>query len=55
MATAGEFTQRAYLNGRIDLVQAESVAELIHAESLAKTAAARKRLSGHVSSELALL
>jgi tRNA modification GTPase len=32
-ARAGEFTQRAFLNGRMDLAQAESVAQLIHAES----------------------
>lgn len=55
LARAGEFTQRAFLNGRIDLVQAEAVAELIHAESVAETASARRRLSGHVSSELETL
>lgn len=34
-AEAGEFTRRAYLNGRLDLVQAEAVADLIHARSRA--------------------
>ncbi|NNF04586.1 MAG: tRNA uridine-5-carboxymethylaminomethyl(34) synthesis GTPase MnmE [Rhodothermales bacterium] len=32
-ARAGEFTQRAFLNGKIDLAQAESIAELIHADA----------------------
>jgi tRNA modification GTPase len=32
-ASPGEFTQRAFLNGKLDLVQAEAVAELIHADS----------------------
>ena len=34
MATAGEFTMRAFLNGKLDLMQAEAVADLISAESV---------------------
>ena len=41
-AKGGEFTQRAFLNGRMDLIQAEAVADLIDAES---PAAARTSLS----------
>ena len=33
LARAGEFTQRAFLNGRIDLTQAEAIGDLIHADS----------------------
>ncbi len=52
LARAGEFTQRAYLNGKLDLIQAEAVAELIAAQSEAEAAAARRRLEGRVSGEL---
>ena len=45
-AEPGEFTQRAYLNGRIDLSQAEAVAALIDAESEAAAAAALRSLEG---------
>ncbi len=52
MAAPGEFTRRAYCAGRIDLVQAEAVAELIHAASEAEAEAARRRLSGNLSTSL---
>lgn len=49
MADAGEFSQRAYLNGKIDLVQAESIIDLIHAESEASAKSALKSLKGSFS------
>ncbi len=52
LAGPGEFTLRAFLNGRIDLVQAEAVAELIGARSDAVHRAALARLAGAMSREL---
>lgn len=49
LAEAGEFTQRAFLNGKIDLAQAEAVAELIHANSEAARIAAGRQLEGLLS------
>ena len=49
MAQPGEFTQRAYLNGRMDLAQAEAVADLIAAGSAAAARAAVRSLSGEFS------
>ena len=48
-AEPGEFTQRAFLNGKLDLAQAEAVADLIHAESRLGHRAAVSALSGGVS------
>ncbi len=48
-AQPGEFTQRAYLNGRIDLAQAEAVADLIDAGSIAAARAALRSLQGEFS------
>jgi tRNA modification GTPase len=48
-AEAGEFTRRAFLNGRIDLAQAESVAALIRARSRAEYRAALDVLGGSLS------
>lgn len=45
-ASAGEFTQRAFLNGRMDLTQAEAVAEIIASTSPAASLLAQTRLSG---------
>jgi tRNA modification GTPase len=45
-AAPGEFTQRAFLNGRMDLSQAEAVMDLIHARSERALAAAREVLRG---------
>jgi tRNA modification GTPase len=45
-AEAGEFTQRAFLNGRMDLSQAEAVMDLIHARSERALAAANQQLRG---------
>jgi len=52
MAQAGEFTQRAFLNGKMDLSQAEAVADLIAAESAAAHKLAINQLKGGFSEEL---
>lgn len=49
LAQPGEFTQRAYLNGKLDLVQAESVADLIDAASVEAARSALHSLSGDFS------
>ena len=51
-ANPGEFTLRAFLNGRIDLSQAEAVADLIHSNSAKSSEIALKQLKGHFSSML---
>ena len=55
MANPGEFTQRAYLNGKLDLSQAEAVADLIASSNKATHDIALSQLRGHFSSELAHL
>ena len=55
MAHPGEFTQRAYLNGKLDLSQAEAVADLIASSNKATHDIALSQLRGHFSSELAQL
>ena len=52
MATAGEFTMRAFRNGKLDLSQAESVADLIASESEAAHQSALKQLRGGFSNKL---
>ena len=52
MAKAGEFTQRAFLNGKLDLAEAEAVADLIASQSKAEKDLALSQLRGSVSSEL---
>ena len=52
MAKAGEFTQRAFLNGRMDLAQAEAVADLIAAQSKAEKDLALSQLRGSVTGAL---
>lgn len=54
-ARPGEFTERAFLNGRIDLCQAEAVADLITARSEAGLDAARLQLEGRLSQTIASL
>lgn len=49
LAEPGEFTRRAYLNGRIDLARAEAVADLVSAESEAAVRSAAAQLSGELS------
>ena len=48
-AEPGEFTRRAFLNGRMDLAQAEAVADLIHARTELALAAAHEQLAGKLS------
>ena len=55
MAEPGEFTQRAFLNGKMDLSQAEAVADLIASSNKATHQLAMSQLRGSVSSELAQL
>ena len=54
-AEPGEFTRRAFLNGKMDLAQAEAVADLIAAQSKAEKDLALSQLRGSVSDELASL
>ncbi|MBR1449049.1 MAG: tRNA uridine-5-carboxymethylaminomethyl(34) synthesis GTPase MnmE [Prevotella sp.] len=55
MAGPGEFTQRAYMNGKLDLSQAEAVADLIASTNEATHRMAISQLRGHFSSRLAQL
>ncbi len=52
LAEAGEFTKRAFLNGRIDLLQAESVIDIINAKSQKEAKASIKQLEGFLSEEI---
>ncbi|WP_420581051.1 tRNA uridine-5-carboxymethylaminomethyl(34) synthesis GTPase MnmE [Reichenbachiella sp.] len=52
LAEPGEFTQRAYLNGRFDLAQAEAVADLIASENEAAHATALNQMRGGISNEI---
>jgi tRNA modification GTPase len=52
LAEPGEFSRRAYLNGKIDLVQAESIIDLINAESEAAAHSALKSLKGTFSKHI---
>ena len=52
LALPGEFTQRAFLNGKLDLAQAEGVADLIDAASATAARAATRSLSGAFSREV---
>ncbi len=52
LAEPGEFTKRAFLNGRIDLTQAESVIDVIHAKSEKEAQAGIKQLEGGLSEEI---
>ena len=54
-AEPGEFTRRAFLNGKMDLKQAEAVADLIAAQSKAEKDLALSQLRGAVSNELGVL
>ena len=52
LAEPGEFTKRAFLNGRIDLAQAESVIDIINAKSNREAAQGVKQLEGFLSDKL---
>jgi tRNA modification GTPase len=55
MAQAGEFTLRAFLNGKLDLTQAEAVNDIIHLQSPAALESASRQLIGSFSKELSAL
>ena len=55
MAEPGEFTRRAFLNGRIDLAEAEAVADIVAARSQSALAIALEQLSGALSARVAEL
>ncbi|MCD5969304.1 tRNA uridine-5-carboxymethylaminomethyl(34) synthesis GTPase MnmE, partial [Riemerella anatipestifer] len=55
MAKAGEFSMRAFMNGRIDLSQAESIADLIASESEVARKVALNQLKGGISNEISIL
>ena len=55
LAKAGEFTMRAFMNGRIDLAQAESIADLIASENEEARKVALNQLKGGISNEIGLL
>jgi tRNA modification GTPase len=52
LAEPGEFTRRAFLNGRIDLAQAEAVADLIHSRTELALRAANEQLAGKLSQRI---
>ena len=53
LARPGEFTERAFLNGKLDLAQAEAVADLIHAQSSLAHRVSLNHLQGHYSDAVA--
>jgi tRNA modification GTPase len=55
LATPGEFTQRAFINGKLDLSQAEAIADLIASQSQQAHAMALNQLRGNFSHELSAL
>ena len=55
LAEPGEFTRRAFLNGRIDLAQAEAVADLIHSRTELALEAANEQLAGKLSQRINVL
>ena len=55
LAEPGEFTRRAFLNGKMDLAQAESVADVIHSANLSELRNAHRLLGGALSKKVASL
>ncbi len=55
MAKAGEFTLRAFINGRIDLSQAEAIADVIASENEASRKVAISQLKGGITNEISFL
>jgi tRNA modification GTPase len=55
LAGPGEFTKRAFLNGRLDLAQAEAVADVIHSRTELALAAANEQLAGQLSRRINVL
>ena len=52
LAAPGEFTRRAFLNGRIDLAQAEAVADLIHSRTELAAGRRQEQLAGQLSQRI---
>ncbi|MDC3033007.1 tRNA uridine-5-carboxymethylaminomethyl(34) synthesis GTPase MnmE [Litorivicinus sp.] len=52
LAEPGEFSQRAFLNGKIDLTQAEAISDLINASSVSAVKAANNSLQGHFADHI---
>jgi len=55
MAESGEFSKRAFLNGRLDLTQAEAICDFIQSKSVRMAHAARAQLDGQLGSRLTAL
>ena len=55
LAEPGEFCQRAFLNGKIDLTQAEAISDLINASSVSAVKAANNSLQGHFANQINLI
>ncbi len=55
LAEPGEFTKRAFLNGKIDLLQAEAVSEIIQSRSDVAVRSARKQLDGFLSNKIKVI
>ena len=55
LAEPGEFSQRAFLNGKIDLTQAEAISDLINASSVSAVKAANNSLQGHFADQVNLI
>jgi tRNA modification GTPase len=55
LAEPGEFTQRAFLNGKLDLAQAEAVADLIRAKTASACRLAQRQLEGRLSAQIHVL
>ena len=55
LAEPGEFTRRAFINGRLDLAQAEAVADIVHAKTRQSLKLALSGLSGRLSAEVSTL
>ena len=55
LSLPGEFTQRAFVNGKLDLAQAEAVSDLIDASTEAAARSAARSLTGHFSDEIGRL
>ncbi len=55
MALAGEFSKRAFFNGKLDLTQTEAIIDLIHSESEASHRIAMQQMKGGISNELSEL
>ncbi len=52
LAKPGEFTQRAFINGKLDLLQAESVADIIHSKSIISEQVSTRQLMGNFTQRI---